>query len=102
MQFSNKEGTLEQKQSGPGIASFCISIVASVVIILVDVLDIINYSIFSYCISLFIPYVALGLGIWGLIQKDRKKLFASIGTILSVVIMIYQGYWMFHAFNYIH
>jgi hypothetical protein len=90
---------LQQKHSGPGIASFCLSIVQSIVIILVDGFHIINYLLICYCVFLLIPYVAFGLGIWGLIQKDRKKLFAILGMILSVVIMIYQGYWLFHAFK---
>ena len=94
--------TLDHKQSKPGMASFCISILASIVIILVDVLDIFSYYLVCYCIFLFIPYIALGLGIWGLIQKDRKKLFVIIGTIISAVIMIYQGYLMFYAFNNLH
>jgi hypothetical protein len=35
----------------------------------------------------FVSLVALGLGIGGLLQKDRKKIFAVLGAVFSCVII---------------
>lgn len=95
---------MAQKHSGLGIASFIFSIVAGILIFLLFIAAgvmqvstpggvdeksaaavIIGLLIFAF---LFLCLVALGLGIAGLIQKDRKKLFATLGTIFSTVILV--------------
>ncbi len=39
---------------------------------------------------LFPSLVALGLGIGGLLQKDRKKIFAILGTVISAVLILIE------------
>jgi len=38
--------------------------------------------------SLLVSLVALGLGISGLLHKERKQIFAILGTIFSAVIVV--------------
>ena len=94
----------EQKHSGIGIASFIISIVVGLLIFIVFIVagvlaastpgGIDEESALSIIIGLFIiafilaDLVALGLGIAGLVQKNRKKIFAVLGTIFSSVTII--------------
>lgn len=92
---------MAEKHSGLGIASFISSIVAGILIFILIVIAgvmevstpggvdeksaeavIVGLFIFAF---LFLCLVALGLGIAGLIQKDRKKLFAVLGAIFSTV-----------------
>ena len=90
---------MEQKHSGFGIASFVSSIVSGIFLFLIFVIagvmeestpgGINEESSAAMAIGLcllaflFVAFVALGLGIGGLIQKDRKKLFAVLGTVFS-------------------
>ena len=90
-----------QKHSGLGIASFVTSIVSGLFIFLLIVVagvmevstpgGIDEESATAVIVGLFIfaflgsSLVALGLGIAGLLQKDRKKIFAILGTIFSAV-----------------
>jgi len=95
---------MEYKHSGVGITSFIISlvmaIVAFIIVIIAGVLEasspggmdensvaaaVVGLAIFG-CI--FVQLVALGLGIGGLIQKYRKKLFAILGTAFSGLTII--------------
>jgi hypothetical protein len=90
---------MNQKHSGLGIASFVTSIVSSVSLFLTflvaGVLEVstpggldeesaaaivVGLCMFAF---LFVALVSLGLGIGGLIQKDRTKLFAVLGTVFS-------------------
>jgi hypothetical protein len=90
---------MEPKHSGLGIASFISSIFSGIFLFLIFVvagvmeastsggLDeespaaiVIGLCMFAF---LFVALVALGLGIGGLIQKDRNKLFAVLGTVFS-------------------
>ena len=90
MMFSKEEGTLELKYSELGIASFSINIVSGIIIILAW-----SYMWYFFYFSLgilFMSLVALGLGIGGLRQKDRKKLFAILGTIFSVLLICGIGF----------
>jgi hypothetical protein len=100
-----------KKHSGPGIASFIISIISGLTgltlfltIVVAGVIKMttpgsmdeksatkIIIGLFS-CLSLFAALVALGLGIAGLFQKGRKKIFAILGTIFTagmILIMIF-------------
>ena len=92
---------MEKKHSGLGIASFIISIVSSIstfmLIVIAGVMEtsrsggIDEESVGAVMVGLFIlaflfvSLVALGLGIAGLIQKDRKKVYAIIGTVFSAL-----------------
>lgn len=95
---------MEVKHSGVGIASFVTSIVAGVLIfllvIIAGVLEVSTpggmgeESIAAVLIGLFLfaflgaELVALGLGIGGLIQKDRKKIFAILGVVFSATALL--------------
>ena len=95
---------MAQKHSGLGITSFIFSIVAAILIFLIFIIAgvmevstpggideksaaavIVGLFIFAF---LFLCLVALGLGIAGLMQKDRKKLYATLGTIFSTVTLV--------------
>ena len=93
-----------QKHSGLGIASFVTSVVSCVLIfILIMIAGAIELStpggmdeesaaaiIVGLCLFLFLGFavLALGLGIGGLIQKDRKKIFAILGTVLATFVLL--------------
>lgn len=95
---------VEVKHSGLGIASFVISTVMGVamlvLIVLAGVLEtttpggmdeeslaavLIGLFMFAF---LFIDLLAAGLGIAGLLQKDRKKIFAILGVIIAVATIL--------------
>jgi hypothetical protein len=93
-----------QKHSGLGIASFITSIVSGILILLLIVvagvmeastpggLD--EESAGAFIVGLFLiaflmaALVALGLGIGGLLQKERKNIFAILGTVFSAVSLV--------------
>ncbi len=94
----------ELKHSGLGITSFITSLVSGVLLfILFAVAGVLQAStpggmneesasavligLFLFAF-LFVALVALGLGIAGLLQKDRKKVFAVLGTIFSGVTIV--------------
>lgn len=92
----------EPKHSGLGIASFIISIGSGVIIILLYITSVllgistaggIHYST-ATIIGLFInlfwggSFLALGLGIGGLIPKEKKKVFSILGTVFSSVTIV--------------
>jgi hypothetical protein len=95
---------MEVKHSGVGIASFVTSIVAGglifLLVIIAGVLEVSTpggmdeESIAAVLIGLFLfaflgaELVALGLGIGGLIQKDRKKIFAILGVVFSATALL--------------
>jgi len=94
----------EKKHSGLGIASFITSIVSGLLIFLLIVVagvmeastpgGIDEESAGAVMVGLFLfaflgaALVALGLGIAGLLQKERKKLFAILGTVFSAVSLV--------------
>lgn len=94
----------EKKHSGLGIASFILSIVSGLLIFLVVVVagvmeastpgGIDEESSGAVMLGLFLfaflgaALVALGLGIGGLLQKERKKIFAILGTVFSAVSVV--------------
>ena len=95
---------MEIKHSGIGIASFSTSIVSGICMFLLVVIAgvmesstpggideesaaavILGLSIIAF---LFISLVALGLGIGGVVQKDRKKIFPILGIVFSSVTLL--------------
>ena len=94
----------EQKHSGLGIASFITSIVSGFFIFLVIVIAGVmetstpggmdEESAGAVMVGLFLfaflgtSLVALGLGIGGLIQKERKKIFAVLGTVFAAATIV--------------
>jgi len=94
----------EKKHSGFGIASFITSIVSGLLIFLLIVVagvmetstpgGIDEESAGAVMVGLFLfaflgaALVALGLGIAGLLQKERKKIFAILGTVFSAVSLV--------------
>lgn len=95
---------VKSKHSGFGVASFIISILAGLLIFLVIVIaGIMQVSTpggldkqsiqtmlvgLSVIALLFFEIAAVVLGIVGLFQKERKKLFAILGTIFSSLTVI--------------
>lgn len=90
---------MEQKHSGIGIASFVTSITVGILVFLTTVVSGIMvasaaseefFTIVGLLILalLSVDVVALGLGIGGLCQKDRKKIFAILGTVFSSVTVV--------------
>jgi len=93
-----------QKNSGLGLASFITSVVSGVLIFLtivvagvlqvttpggVDENSATNIIIGLFIIGfLFATLVAIGLGIGGLFQKERKKIFSILGIIFSSVTLL--------------
>ncbi len=86
---------MEQKHSGLGIASFVTSIAAGILLIASSVVAFsMEYAasdadgiFFLFVFTVFIAdLVALGLGIGGLCQKDQKKIFAILGTVISALV----------------
>jgi hypothetical protein len=94
---------MEWKHSGLGIASFSISIICGIVTILTWMFNSGYFFYFSLG-TLIMSSVALGLGLGGLIQIDRKKLFAILGTIFSVLLICCIGlallFWFIFATSY--
>ena len=94
----------EQKHSRLGIASFITSIVSGIFIFLLIVIASVmeastpggmdEESAGAVMVGLFLfaflgaALVALGLGIGGLLQKERKKIFAILGTVFSAVSLV--------------
>ncbi len=95
---------MELKHSGMGIASFIISIIGSVSMFVLFALagameaskpggmderstQVVVLGLLIIII-LFANLVAVGLGVAGLFQKERKKVFAILGTIFSGITVI--------------
>lgn len=95
-------GSINQKNSGFGIASFVMSITIGVLLFaLFAIAGIMSagggmdrQSVQAVAIGLSIMALLFGsvisavLGIIGLFQKARKKLFATLGTIFSLLILL--------------
>jgi len=90
---------MEQKHSGLGIASFILSCISGFCLFFTileagiieasnqgesnDNTSLLMFVGFSVLAFLFVALIASGLGIAGLIQKDRNKIYAVFGTIFS-------------------
>jgi len=82
------EGIAIKKHSELGIVSVCIN--AFDILLWVFLFAFVreeSYSIFDnlFYLSMGLPIVALIFGIWGLTQKDRRKIFPIIGIVLSIL-----------------
>jgi len=94
----------KKKHSGLGIASFITSIVSGILIFLVIAIagvmeastpggmdeesaGAVMYGFFLFAF-LGAALVALGLRIGGLLQKEREKIFAILGTVFSAVSLV--------------
>ena len=101
---ANTETQMKQKHSGLGIASFVISIPTGIAILVLCVIAgvievttpggmddksaeavVLGLSIFAF---IFVDLFAVGLGIAGLIQRNRKKIFAILGMLLSLLTIV--------------
>ena len=98
----------EQKHSGLGIASFITSIVVGMfmfgLIVAAGVMEAstpggldeesVEAVVIGLLMFLFLglTMVALGLGIAGIVQKGRKKLFAILGTIFSSLTILLTAF----------
>ncbi|HET7932171.1 MAG TPA: hypothetical protein VFL63_12395 [Rhodanobacteraceae bacterium] len=104
---------MDQKHSGMGIAAFVLSLVAGVLMfLLIAIAGIMTASSpggldehspvaiivgLGMMLLLGIDVVAIGLGIAGLIQRDRKRLFPILGlvfalaTILGTIFLVILG-----------
>lgn len=87
------------KHSGPGIASFVLSLVSGFMLLVIFGVagametatpgGIDEESVAAMWIGLllfmflFLDFVALGLGIGGLVQRERNKLFAILGSVFA-------------------
>ena len=94
----------EQKHSGFGIASFITSIVSGVLLfmtlMIAGVLESTTPGLLDeesggafligifFIIILIAELIALGLGIGGIFQKERKKLYSILGTIISAAVIV--------------
>ena len=97
----------EQKHAGLGIASFVISLIAGLLLFILFAIagvmetatpgGIDETSASAMIIGLFMillilaEAVALGLGVAGLMQKDRKTVFAILGTVFSALAFVGSG-----------
>ncbi|GAB2888766.1 hypothetical protein GCM10027046_16540 [Uliginosibacterium flavum] len=97
----------EQKHSGLGIASFIISLIAGFLLFILFAVagvmentspgGIDEESAGAMIIGLFlillimVEAIALGLGIAGIVQKDRKSVFAILGTAFSALAFVGSG-----------
>lgn len=87
---------MKRKQSGVGLASLVISLIIALPIILrYSGIFLSRYTIFIICLSAPLSLIALILGIIGLFQKERDKLSAIFGTIISIPLLVYNGYLTF-------
>jgi hypothetical protein len=93
-----------RKHSGVGIASFILSVMSAVFIFITLVVAgvmeattpggmdegapgtiVVGLMMITF---FFVAMVGLGLGVGGLCQKNRKKIFAILGTIFSTVTIL--------------
>jgi hypothetical protein len=99
---------MEQKHSGLGIASFIISIPVGILIFLtITIAGVMEVStpgglneespkavllgmLLLGCF--FLELSAIGLGIGGLLQKDRKKVFSILGLSFSGGTILFTGF----------
>jgi hypothetical protein len=98
---------MDGKHSGMGIASFLVSLVIGVgvffIILIAGVVKATNpeslpdESIGTALIGLFViaclfvNLIGIGLGIAGLVQKNRKRIFSVLGTIINGIVLLGVG-----------
>ncbi|HDS1211800.1 TPA: hypothetical protein QD007_002403 [Shewanella algae] len=95
---------MQLKHSGPGIASFVTSILSGIALFITFIVagtletttpgGMDENSMEAVLVGLMIIFmmlvclVSLGLGIGGLVQKERQKIFAILGTTFSGLIIL--------------
>ncbi|WP_243892398.1 hypothetical protein [Shewanella algae] len=100
----NQGIAMQLKHSGPGIASFVTSILSGIALFITFIVagtletttpgGMDENSMEAVLVGLMIIFmmlvclVSLGLGIGGLVQKDRQKIFAILGTTFSGLIIL--------------
>ena len=94
----NTQATETLRHSGPGIAAFLLSILGGIIFIIAIVValgavqskntEILNFAGFALFAAWGLEIIAVILSIVGLVQKDRKKIFAILGLIFSVLILL--------------
>jgi hypothetical protein len=99
---------VKQKHSGFGMSSFIICCTVFVLQTLLLVFSVVksltdpewfNYetpgtAIFGLCsmLAILLIFVGLGLGIAGLIEKRRKKVFAVLGVVFNSVLLLFSAF----------
>ena len=87
---------MKKKHSEFGIASLIINVVYVIFIVLIIINQYLQYLYTGHfrdyflLIYLLVSLLAFGLGIGGLMQKDRKKLFAILGIIFSFLTILFD------------
>lgn len=97
---TEKEKIVTIKHSGLGIASFIIGIIQSIASFTAIIISGATYATYSIptenqeiifaiiglviFVGLFIHLIGIGLGIAGLLQKNRKKVFSILGLIFNI------------------
>jgi hypothetical protein len=98
---------VEKKHSGLGIASFILSLLVGLLMFVaigvvavmatINQQDVADDSVEAIMLGmiifglLFVDFIALVLGIAGLCQTNRQRLFAGLGTFFSLAIVIMVG-----------
>ena len=105
MNMENKK----QKHSELGIASFIVSIINGIAMIIINnwcnylstifrrfMCDDLSFEslLYSWIVTLWVAIIAIGLGIVGLMHKDRKKVLPILGIICSLPGICYSGFWL--------
>jgi len=95
---------MERKHSGLGIASFVISIITGLMMFMLFVvagvmetstpggmdensMEAMLVGLFLFAL-LFLDLLAVGLGVAGLFQKERRKLFAVLGLVFAAATIV--------------
>jgi len=88
---------MEQKHSGRGIASFITSVVSGLMLLVFfaatrggveggsEEAKMVVFALLAFFIT---SLIGLGLGIAGLFQIKRKKVFAILGTVISIAVIV--------------
>jgi len=103
-EFQQGLSPMDQKHSALGIAAFIIAVVAGILMFLAIVVagvmeaatpgGIHEHSAGAVLLGVFIialwllDVVAIGLGIAGLVQKDRKKVFPVLGVVFGAATIL--------------
>lgn len=99
-----------EKHSGPGIASFIISLVASMAMfVLIGIAGVLEVStpggmdedspaavLIGLCMFLLLglELLAAGLGVAGVLQQARRRVFAVLGLVISTGTMLFTLFLM--------
>ncbi|WP_105619956.1 DUF6142 family protein [Vallitalea okinawensis] len=105
--FGFQEEVKELKHSGPGIASFIISLVCIILLVVLFGVALISesgelaldeeeamYLVLGLVgiIDGILNIIGVGLGIFGIVQKNRKRVFPIIGLIINGTLLLFFIY----------